>query len=550
MVKFPIQNIEANLDSNALLIGESILDRSEFVLTQVEKNLWLTRIDKFEIEIQLAGKKVKAYSCECPAFGADHSCGHVVAALFALRRELDNRKDQKIPEKKKSAQRLTVNDILNGIEKEDLVAFIRQYARKNRLFGLALKVRFAAAIQHPDSQEKYNELFDSISKYVISRQGTISPQATKHLAGFIEILNNQAEDEIAMDHYIEANDLLQAMLIRMMNIARKCQNNGQELFPVLLKTCAKLQALSAKQMPPDMRNNIWGFCHQNFPKTTAKYLGISGQLLSTALSLSDENTKKDQVLEVVGEELKRAHTIDYKMELINCLIPYIPGDEKIKLDLEKVLRAQSDYLLLLRSSEVLLSAKIPDLAMIAAKQALAEGVPVDLHLAIRKSLLESAEQLGLADEIFENAIWLFNETGEARYFNLCKSCFEGVSQQRLKFIKDQLEFNHEHFLELSLFAFKEDWQGMLYFIEQKGSLPMLIKFIGPMSDNYSEATLILVKNLFDRYLISHFGPIAAKQVRAWLAEIKKTCKKSFYQNIRSFLQRNYPEKLHYQEPEF
>ena len=45
-MKFPIQNIEANIDENALLGGERIFERNDFELVKVDRNLWIANIDR------------------------------------------------------------------------------------------------------------------------------------------------------------------------------------------------------------------------------------------------------------------------------------------------------------------------------------------------------------------------------------------------------------------------------------------------------------------------------------------------------------------------
>ncbi|GAB4254348.1 MAG: hypothetical protein Kow0027_20390 [Saprospiraceae bacterium] len=549
-MKFPIQNIEANIDENALLVGERIFERNDFELVKVDRNLWIANIDQFEIEIQLSGQNVKAYSCECPAFEKTGICGHIVAVLFALRRKLTEGEKGDKQVKKQRAQNLSINQLLSSIPPEDLQAYVRQYARKNRLFGLALKVRFAAAIPYDDNKAKYNELLDTVFKYIISRQGTISPQGMKHLAGFIDMLNNQADDAIALEHYTEAFDLLSVVISRLLNMGKKRGQNAEDLQKSMQKTCDKLSLLAGKAVSPDLRAEIWQFTRAHFVKGTARQLGVSGHLLSISLELSDEKQRREEIISKVSEQLKIQGTIDHKLDLVNRLIPILIRHKDALTRFRKALAEQQDYLLLLRTAEQLMLAGLPKESLLAARHALAVGLPVDLHFLLRKTMLTAAEQAGTADEIFEHAIWLYHETNESGYFLTCQSVISQVSEQRIEEIKNQIQFFSNDFLELALYALREQWQELIAAIAQKGNIEVLMRFAGPLYEIRPDETFQLFESHFDHYLKTHFGPVPARQVSKWLRKIELNCSKSLGNKLRSFLQRNYPGKLNYETSDF
>ena len=57
-------------------------------LFQSERNIWVAKVDDFEVEMQISPSKVKACSCECNVFLNEKMCGHVAAGLLALRKKI------------------------------------------------------------------------------------------------------------------------------------------------------------------------------------------------------------------------------------------------------------------------------------------------------------------------------------------------------------------------------------------------------------------------------------------------------------------------------
>ena len=102
---FPLSDLELNVEDDILEQAELLEAGSAFkALTEVEKNLWVARIDDveglIETEIQLIGLKVKSFTCDCIVFNKLTVCPHITAALMILRRrkviEKETKEAQKI----------------------------------------------------------------------------------------------------------------------------------------------------------------------------------------------------------------------------------------------------------------------------------------------------------------------------------------------------------------------------------------------------------------------------------------------------------------------
>jgi uncharacterized Zn finger protein len=74
------------------------------IWTSQDDNLWTAEVEgseTYQVEVELEGKTVKQYFCDCPYDGV--TCKHVVAVLFALRKEVKQKKSSPKPKKNQKA---------------------------------------------------------------------------------------------------------------------------------------------------------------------------------------------------------------------------------------------------------------------------------------------------------------------------------------------------------------------------------------------------------------------------------------------------------------
>ena len=186
-MKFLLDHLEQYIPDELVEQAEQYLEQGAISpLKEVEKNLWSANVAAgadYEVEVQLRGEKVIAYSCDCEQYGPKSVCAHLTAVFLQLRPLIRQRKEQKKEQKValNSPKRLTTNIILQQVNPEDLKEFVRSFARTNRQFALALKARFASLVSEIDREEKYDQLLATAIKSV-KRQGRgINQQGLKQL---------------------------------------------------------------------------------------------------------------------------------------------------------------------------------------------------------------------------------------------------------------------------------------------------------------------------------------------------------------------------------
>ena len=200
---FPISAIEQQFSDALLLQAEELLDQQAVhQLYELEKHLWIAQVDKREVEMQISPSKVKALSCDCPTFEAQGSCKHVLAGLLYLRRHLREEAEAAAattPERPKTQQaphKLTIPKILENVEREELLDFIREFARTNRNFALALKARFAGSVLLSDDRQKYRQLLDAVISNARNKKDQLSFRATQKIIKVAAELIQQSEQSI------------------------------------------------------------------------------------------------------------------------------------------------------------------------------------------------------------------------------------------------------------------------------------------------------------------------------------------------------------------
>ena len=263
---FPLAKLEVNVPEDVLIAGEALFaDGAVQTLQEVERHLWQATIaGEWEIEIQITPSKVKALSCTCQTFQEIGICEHTVAGLLALRRRLEEErlrkeaiKKEKQARRAQTSSRLTINTILAEANQDDLMAFIKEYAKTNRNFTLALKARFAGQLNLENEGEQYRLLLDAIILPGKDKTDRLSPRSVQKLVKMIREFSEQAEQAILTRNWREAILILTTLLDRTTSLTRKVRGNPEKL-QAAIESAYKLRAtVRAQELAPALGGKIW-----------------------------------------------------------------------------------------------------------------------------------------------------------------------------------------------------------------------------------------------------------------------------------------------------
>jgi hypothetical protein len=213
--------IELKYDDLLVAEAENLLDKNAVIdFSNPEKHLYLFVIhdgEDIETEIHKPFTKIQKSTCPCQFHTKHKICKHVIAGLLYLRnQQASNKKSSSVTQNKKP-KTLNTHTILQHVEREELIHFVRNYAKSDAKFALQLKIHFARKVDLPDNREKYKILLDSIIK---PYNGKNKPSASE-LKAFLSVteeLIGQVQDNLAIRQYEEAIHVFEAGFYKFMYV--------------------------------------------------------------------------------------------------------------------------------------------------------------------------------------------------------------------------------------------------------------------------------------------------------------------------------------------
>jgi hypothetical protein len=232
-------------------------------LREIETHFWVSRVDveegSFETEVIITPHKIKAYSCECFTPGRRLMCVHIAASLLKIRQFLDQRAEERRL-KAEAAQsnemsRITVQSVLENATEAEVEAFVRDYARRDRDFALALKTWFAGSVT--ESENPYALVLDSVFPKTTPAKGYRDPdfrRVRKALDGLEVQLNIAASD----GNYRGMFQISAAILMKTLPALEKTEGTRHE---ALLHFCKlglqKITEISDRNLSVELRESAW-----------------------------------------------------------------------------------------------------------------------------------------------------------------------------------------------------------------------------------------------------------------------------------------------------
>ncbi|MBX2871009.1 MAG: hypothetical protein KTR30_02890, partial [Saprospiraceae bacterium] len=305
-MNFFLQHIERHVDESLLIQGEELYIRDGVLaMEEIEQHLWSFKViedddARYEVEIQITPSKVKAYTCDCAQFQAEKNCPHIVASLLALRRRKSDEKKQKRKNKQQQSQssrKLSIQQILDQLEREELIHIIKDFTRQNRAFALSLKARFAYKVPSVDSQKAYLQLVNSVIQMARRPDRTFNKRGAASIAKILEEMLEQMHLHLVQQQYAEVFILAQSILLKVPPILGKVQSDEALLNPPLEKVLKLLLQLIQASIPPALRERIWEFLIEEYVKIAYRNHGLDAYFHPILIRLAKEDEQEVLLLE-------------------------------------------------------------------------------------------------------------------------------------------------------------------------------------------------------------------------------------------------------------
>jgi hypothetical protein len=232
-------------------------------LREVEKHFWVALVDAgedgvFETEMMLTPNKIRAFTCECWTEGRRLMCPHVAAGLLKVRLFLEQRAEERRAlasvRQPSESSRLTVQSALDSASHENLVEFVRNYARRDRDFALALKTWFAAGIAGTDNP------FLLVLDAVVPRPTGKAPREAdlRRLRKTLDDLMVQLESATAERNYRTIYQIASAILTKLHPLLARLDDPRRAALLAFAETALhRLTRLPSAGPPPELRETIW-----------------------------------------------------------------------------------------------------------------------------------------------------------------------------------------------------------------------------------------------------------------------------------------------------
>lgn len=523
-MKFPLKDIEQLIEDELIEKGEGLIQEGFLKpLAEIEKNLWTATFNsapEYEVEVQLVGKKVQAYSCDCGSYGKQSFCSHLTACFLSIRKHLQEKQTkkvsiQRIPE---SPKRLTTNVILKEVSLNDLQDFVKDYAKTNRQFAIALKTRFAGAISIMNREEKYTQLLDTAIKGVKRPNRGINAQGVKQITKLVKELQNQAMLAIETQDYQEAFAILKVTFQKVATTLRITERDKSLLLDTLNDNFPLLEALWSALLAPQLEIEIWQFILSSFTQGYLKMYQVDRSFLAIARTKTTNETRIRELLETIdfrqNDTLNSAEDLNFllvnKLDLLNAIDQQELAAKLLQENLTKPA-------ILLKALEFSRERNQPKKVEKLAK--------IGLKLNNQKEIVEQLEEI-----LYQNAIhqkkksaiikWgkkRLLSTYEQKYWfaikEVAKSKWVAHKQEILTLIQDQPYSIEQRDILAWAHHVEGDYSALIDFMKSTGSIELLLQYDKVIPESYRTTINDLYEQLLTEYLNQHLGQAAANKLK-------------------------------------
>ncbi len=496
---------------------------------ELEKHLWFTiasdEID-FEVELQVTPSKVKASSCDCDDYHIQGICKHIVALMLTVRSILQEQQEKKKKKAKsninKKLTKLSTVALLNSVNHEELKAFVRQYAKDNRNFAIALKAKFAKDVEVKDTFEKYSAILKAAVTNSKKLRGIIKAQQAKELFAVAEELLHQIDDFIYQKNYTESMAVLQAMLKHLPPCIAQT-DNPEKLKAYTSKSLDRLELLANKMESVELRQQLWSFCLSEFDRPFYQVHNYDNHLLNCLFTLNLDKDQMRKVQSIIQQEFAKTNKEKRKAKLLLYQIKLLEQFNESKL-IKSLIEENIEFteILLLAISNAR-AEKNYKRAKQLAKSAMKKAESKEERKVLEKLLLEIALEENHKQDILVYARQCFLNNFDIKYFKTCKQHVKvGWNPFREQLLKSMEKAGYT--LELrdalaKIYEIEKMPRELLDYITKIRSLVLLKNYDQFLLPHFAEEVYQLYLDLLSNYLENHIGRQTSVKVKEILQHL-------------------------------
>lgn len=531
---FPLSDLELNVEDDILEQAELLEAGSAIkALTEVEKNLWVARINDveglIETEIQLIGSKVKSFTCDCSIFNKLTVCPHIAAALMILRRRKVIEKESKDAQKAlkkltpETPTKITIPYIIKRIDSAQLIEFIADYARQDKQFALALKTRFTGDLMDGNFAEHYKALIDNTLRAAKNPKGKLTPKGWLQFFTMLDELKQKAESFFKIGELNESFDLIKLSLPLVHRYLRSHDSPHVKLAKRQTLLLEILRGYSGLLLSPELSENIWDFMlHEYAQNAKFRFADI---IFDWIIKNTDSNIRTEKVIQVLDNQIVATRgNFDAQDRLLTQKIQILQKSGRVEEASQMILGAS-------QNPEVLFFAvqnSIENNDLVLAKSLCLNGLRIFKNsnivleqleeFLLKIAVKESDTPEGINEEVLHLAEKRFLKTLNFDYFNLLKKYH--IPSNKIKTITQSLE-NQPYKVEkrdalAAIYFTEKHYDKLTEMIKNLQSLELLRRFGLELWRVDKAAGFDLHKTILYEYLFTHLGRPPAQRLRTLL----------------------------------
>ncbi|MFK7934298.1 MAG: SWIM zinc finger domain-containing protein [Saprospiraceae bacterium] len=518
---FPLKNLELHVDDYRLPVGEKWYEEGKVKsLYEADKNLWVAEVSGYEVEVQISPSKVIGTTCECPTYRTAGECEHIIATMLAVRKAVEEKKQKRTTKRKTkiNPSKFTTAVLLQQVNSDDLGAFVREYARTNRAFAIALKARFASDVALTDNKEKYIQLLETTLSAARKRNRMISHRGVNNVLKVLDELLVQSEDAMAQNYYTDALMIAQAIIEKISPILNKAESNASALSERVDTAFNLVDQVIASQPAPSLLQEIWEYTLQECGRLPYWIAGVADRFFKTLLQQATETEQQTALIDKLDNLLDNLTKFgDYRTTLILTKLSVYEKAEKTK---------EAQQLIVDNLSE-------PDILEFAVQQALnKENYPRAKYLAeegmrlfsklnvrhfLEDALLQVADYQKDTEKVVHYARQRFLVSLNLEYYKKLKEYYTGDWQTYRNELLTSLQRMPYSIRKrdaiANVYALEEDYATLLEYIVSIRSLDLLKTYDQQLIPTRKKEVYQHYEDFLKSFLRHHLGRQTSQKVR-------------------------------------
>lgn len=555
-MNFPLAELELHLDEDYLLKGEQLLEEGKVGgFMEIERHLWLMQVEDqavpYEVELRISPSKVQQTSCDCPAARKSGECAHIAAGLLALRRRITEAQEKSAKTAAKTRKprgNLSTGHILESIRPEDLADFVRQYAKTNRSFAIALKTRFAPSVPAIDNKGKFLELLDNAINASRKADRSLTKRGIRGILNVTAEMQSHMEQALARQHFSDAADMAQSIIEKITPLLRKAGEAQQELRATVAWAFRILSELPGRNAPPALLDSLWSYAAEESQKLLYRSNQIDRYFFNFLKALCDSEIKTGHLRRLIAAQLGRY--LSEGRDATSLVLLQLQLLEETGQGME-ALHLVQEYL------------SAPEVLLFAVRHAASKGdwnrtamlaetglklrMPPAVAGELEDILLQNALRKNDREKIAALAKSRMMQTLDVGYFRTYKAALaENWEREQTDEILTRLRrlpFSHQKRRIIAAVLAQENRKAdLLAYLQDAGSLDLLTEFGTMLLPELKTGVVQLYRSLLDQYLRGHVGPKPSQRVREIVVQLHRAGASAVADALVEMIRAEYPER--------